>query len=92
VDRIDEDVRGADDTQRRVAAIPGSQGLYYLVDRDTGHTMSITLWESEQAMRDSDTAASQLREVTSSAVGAKVVSIERYEVVVQPAQVPAGRM
>lgn len=86
---LDEDIRGASATQMRVAEMPGSLGLYYLVDRETGRTMSITLWENEQAMRDSDEPASRLRDETTSAAGATVTSIERYEVVTQPANVPA---
>ncbi len=89
-DRLDEDISGAAETEKRVAQIPGSLGLYYLVDRETGQTMSITLWESEQAMRESESSATQIRGETSSAVRAKVTAIERYEVVAQPAKVPAG--
>ncbi len=91
-DKQDEDIRGVDETQKKVASIPGSLGLYYLVDRDSGKTMSVTLWETEKAMRDSEARASQLRDETSSAASARIVGIERYEVVTQPANVPAGRM
>jgi heme-degrading monooxygenase HmoA len=92
IEKLDEDIRGAEETEKKVRAMPGSQGLYYLVDRDTGKTMSITLWDSEKAMRDSDTAASQLREETTAASSARIVAIERYEVVAQPATVPSGAM
>lgn len=87
-DMIDDDIRGADDTQRQVADMPGSHGLYYLVDRETGHTMSITLWDDEHAMLESENAANDLRKQTSSASSAKIMSIERYEVVTQPAELP----
>jgi heme-degrading monooxygenase HmoA len=86
IGKLDEDIRGVDETEKKVAAMPGSLGLYYLVERDSGRTMSLTLWESEQAMRDSETSASRLRDETSAASSAKIVSIERYEVVAQPAQ------
>lgn len=91
IQRLDEDVRGADDTQKKVAEMPGSLGLFYLVDRDSGRTMSITLWESEQAMRESEEPANNLRGQTTSASSARVVGIERYEVVTQPAMVMAGK-
>lgn len=90
-DRIDEDVAGAADTQAKVSSWPGSMGLYYLVDRETGRTMSITLWETEEDMRRSEDLASGVREETSSAVGAHLFTVERYEVATQPAMVPAGR-
>lgn len=90
MENLDEDIRGADATEQRISQMPGSLGLYYLVDRESGRTMSITLWESEQAMRDSETAATQVRHETTSAVGAHIVAIERYEVAAQPAGVTAG--
>jgi heme-degrading monooxygenase HmoA len=79
-----KDIAGVEATKKRVAAIPGSTGMYYLVDPDSGKTMSITLWESEQAMRDSEAAASVVRADTSAAVSSKLVAIERYDVVAMP--------
>ncbi|MBE0476694.1 MAG: hypothetical protein IBX62_06345 [Coriobacteriia bacterium] len=90
IDRLDEDIRDVDKAEKAVSGMPGSLGLYYLVDRESGKTMSVTLWESGKAMRDSETAADRLRRETTSAVSAKIVSVERYEVVAQPAMVPAG--
>jgi heme-degrading monooxygenase HmoA len=92
IEKLDEDIRGADETEKRVAEMRGSLGLYYLVNRENGMTMSVTLWEDERAMRDSETAASSLRDETTTAASAKIVSIERYEVVAQPSLVPAGTM
>lgn len=89
--KVDEDARGAADTARKVEEMPGSLGLYYLSDRATGKTMSITLWEDAQAMTDSEMPANTLRDQTSSAASAKIVSVERYEVVVHPSPVLAGR-
>jgi hypothetical protein len=59
-------------------------GMYYLVDPESVKTMAITLWASEQAMHDSEDAASQVRAETSKAVSSKLVAIERYEVVAKP--------
>ena len=81
---LSKDIEGVKETRERIAAIPGTLGMYYLVDRASGETMAITLWESEQAMRDSETAASQVRSDTTAAVSAKLVAIERYEVVSAP--------
>jgi len=79
-----KDIAGVEATKKRIEAIPGSTGMYYLVDPDSGKTMAITLWESEQAMRDSEAAASQVRADTSAAVSSKLVAIERYDVVAKP--------
>lgn len=84
LDKLDADIAGAEATTKRVEAMPGSLGLYYLVDRETGKTMSITLWDDEDAMRASEQAANALRGETSSAVDSHVVAIERYEVVTKP--------
>jgi heme-degrading monooxygenase HmoA len=35
----------------RVKQVDGCEGVYYLVDRESGKALSITLWESEEAMR-----------------------------------------
>jgi heme-degrading monooxygenase HmoA len=79
-----KDIAGVEATKKRIAAIPGSTGMYYLVDPDSGKTMTITLWESERAMRDSEAAASEIRGETSAAVSAKLVAVEHYDVVAKP--------
>lgn len=41
---------------RAAQARPGFRGAYDLVDRETGRSLALTLWESEEAMRASETA------------------------------------
>ncbi len=91
-EQLDKDVAGVEETQETVSSAPGSLGLYYFVDRESGKTMAVTLWESEQAMRDTETDMSELRRRTSSAVAGRIVAVERHEVVTQPANVRAGGM
>ena len=86
MDELEGQIRTAEEIQKRVSAMPGSLGLYYLIDRKTGKTMSVTLWENEKAMRDSVTAANRLREETTSEASGEIVSVESYEVVTQPAK------
>ena len=63
--------------------ISGFEGALSLVDRTTGKGLSITLWESEEALRTSDEAANQIRSDAVAAItGAEVVSVDRYEVVI----------
>jgi heme-degrading monooxygenase HmoA len=59
----------------------GFKGILALADRATGKMVGITLWESGDALRESEEAANQLRSDTSSAGGAEIVSVERFEVV-----------
>jgi heme-degrading monooxygenase HmoA len=60
----------------------GFMGLIGLLDPATGKGMTISLWESEEAMRASEEAAQRLRAESSTAIGAKVLSVERYELVI----------
>jgi len=59
---------------------PGFKGLIALGDRQSGKALSITLWESEEAMRVSEEAANRLREESAEAGGDTIASVERYEV------------
>jgi heme-degrading monooxygenase HmoA len=59
----------------------GFKGMIALADRATGKMIGITLWESEAAMRASAEAANQLRNASAAAGGAKVLSVEQFEVV-----------
>jgi heme-degrading monooxygenase HmoA len=83
-DELEGQIQTAEEVQKRVTAMPGSLGLYYLVDRATGNTVSLTLWDTEQAMLDSVTAANRLREETTSGAAGEVISVASYEVVTKP--------
>ena len=63
-----------------VRNIAGFSGALFLADRETGKALSITLWESEQAMRDSEEEASRLRSESAEAGGETIAGVERYEV------------
>ena len=78
---MDEGIR-----QAREVVLPGARqiegfkGMIALGDRHSGKTLGITFWESEEAMRASEEAASRLREETAEASGDTIASVERYEV------------
>jgi heme-degrading monooxygenase HmoA len=59
---------------------PGFKGLIALGDRNSGKTLSITLWESEEEMHATEQDANQLRSAWSEASGQEVASVESYEV------------
>ena len=69
--------------------IEGFAGVISLVDRAGGKQLTITLWESEEAMRASEEAADRLRQGAADALQAKIASVERYEVVVSEIRAPA---
>lgn len=61
----------------------GFKGIYLLYDRESGKSLSITLWESEADMQASEEAASQVRAQSAKASGDEVINVERYEVALQ---------
>ena len=60
--------------------VPGFLGVLSLVDRTSGRSLAITFWESESAMRDSETKADRLRDEIADETGSRVETVERYEV------------
>jgi hypothetical protein len=60
----------------------GNRGAIYLMDRETGKQLSITLWESAEAMRASEEKANQVRGDAAQTTGADVGGVERFEVAV----------
>jgi heme-degrading monooxygenase HmoA len=56
----------------------GFRGMIALGERQSGKTMGITFWESEEAMRASEEAANQLREESAEASGEQIAGVERY--------------
>ena len=58
----------------------GLKAAYWLVDRESGKALIVTLWEIEEAMRASEEARRRRQAATSAATGAQVTT-ERYEIV-----------
>jgi heme-degrading monooxygenase HmoA len=63
-------------------ALEGFKGMLMLVDRATGKSIAVTLWESEEAMNASAEAANKIRGDVASAAGEQIVSVEQYEVAI----------
>ena len=80
-DEIDEGLRQArEQVLPRARQMDGFKGIIALGDRQSGKTLGITFWESEEAMRASEEAANRLREESAEAGGGTVAGVERYEV------------
>ena len=58
---------------------PGLAAAYWLVDREGGKDLTITFWESEEAMRASEASRSQGQSQISEDTWAEVTT-ERFEV------------
>jgi hypothetical protein len=58
----------------------GFRGLIGLVDRAAGKTLVLTLWASEETLRESADAADRLSALGAATTGATRQAIEQYEV------------
>jgi hypothetical protein len=89
MDRIEDDIRQASEVEPKVRAIPGNKGLYYFMDRATGHSVSISLFETEEAMVAAADQARSLRQELTEPTGARITSVDEYEIVVMPSEMRA---
>jgi heme-degrading monooxygenase HmoA len=62
-------------------AEPGLKRAELLVDRTTGKGMTITVWESEDALQASVEAANRIRSGAAGAAGASILDVQHYELV-----------
>ena len=62
---------------------PGLKRAELLVDRASGKGMTITVWESEDALTGSAPAADRLRSGAADAADVSILSIDHYEIIRQ---------
>jgi len=78
---------GADELIAKVKVerdpIPGAQGFLMLIDRDKGTALGITLFGTEQAIRDAEPAFEQMAESIPAEQRGRRISIDTYEVLMQ---------
>lgn len=77
-DQMESQLRGVLPSVRGLA---GFKGVLAMFDRSSGRSLAVTLWESEQAMKDSEEAANKIREESAAATGEQIIGVERFEVV-----------
>jgi len=81
--KIDDGIRAAvDDVLPEIREVEGWKGIIMLVNRTTGASKAITLWESQGAMAASEGQATTMRQRTADAAGETIAGVERYEVAV----------
>ena len=86
---IDEGIRVAEESIfPQARQLEGFRGVLSLVDRSSGRTMILTLWESTEAMQRSEEQANRLRAQAAEAGGETITGVERYEIATL--EVPAG--
>jgi heme-degrading monooxygenase HmoA len=58
----------------------GFSHAYFMVDRTSGKAMSITVWDSQQALSASVAKADELRKQGSDTGGGSIATVEHYEI------------
>ena len=82
-DTIDEGVeRMRSETLPKVRELEGNVGAIGLADRTSGRGIVITLWESSDALRQSEQQADRLREQAAEGGRQSIAGVDRYEVAV----------
>ena len=77
---IEHDLRRTWERLPGVRQLEGLESAYFFVDRQRGKAIFISLWESEQAMNNSEEMMRPLRAELSEAFAANSVDVEHYEV------------
>ena len=82
-DRMDDATRHIQEqVLPQLQQMDGFKGFIALGDRQSGKVRGVALWESEEALRATDEAASRLRGGVADATGGRVADVEQYEVAV----------
>ena len=79
----DDVKRGFEKAVASVKDMQGSHGGMALVNQQDGKALTITLWESEDALRSTEQQADQVRADAASSAGVTITGVERYEVVLE---------
>jgi heme-degrading monooxygenase HmoA len=64
----------------QLRSLDGFKGVIDLIDPGTGDGFTMTLWESEAAMRASEQAANAIRNNATSDLGEEIVDVKRFQV------------
>jgi len=78
-DKLDELSRIAAQQLPGAQGLPGFNGFYYLVDRSAGKALVVSLWHSEENLRQLE-AKSSVREQVEAETGMKSPTAEIFEV------------
>ncbi len=85
----DDAVRAFEGARSAVEQMAGNEGGTLLVSADGGKALTITLWESEDALRASEEQANQARSEAAGTAGMAVQAVEAYEVALEFGQQPS---
>ncbi|HYR63891.1 MAG TPA: hypothetical protein VET24_14835 [Actinomycetota bacterium] len=69
-------------SDNRLSQMAGLRDAFLLVDRASGRALTVTLWESEEAVTASAAGATELRRDAAGSAGSSIESVETYEVAI----------
>jgi heme-degrading monooxygenase HmoA len=73
-------IDGFQNVSGELEQVEGFSHAYFLVDRTNGKAVSVTIWESEEALTESQRKADELRKQGTEPSGSSIKSVEHYEV------------
>jgi heme-degrading monooxygenase HmoA len=76
----DKMLEGFESVTQPLEQMDGFSHAYFLVDRDSGKAMSVTVWESEEALSASVAKADELRKQGVQTGAGSIESVEHYEI------------
>ncbi len=79
-DRVDEARPAFEEATRNLRQMQGITEALFLVDRNEGKAMTITIWESEEALRASEAQADEIRRRGAEAGEGQITGVTRYEI------------
>jgi heme-degrading monooxygenase HmoA len=82
-DQLDGLISFSQDRFPDARAAAGFRGFYLLADRQSGKIVSISLWDSEDDLRQFESRGAELRAEATSEVGIAPTPVDVYEVVLQ---------
>jgi heme-degrading monooxygenase HmoA len=79
-DDVDRLLEGFESVTDELEHVDGFSHAYFLLDREGGKAISITIWETEGALTASKSKADELRKRGTEPSGASIDSVEHYEI------------
>ena len=77
----DDAARAFENSRSAVEQMEGNQGGMALVSANGDKAITITLWESEEALRATEEQANRTREQAAGGAGMTILDVEAYEIV-----------
>lgn len=72
----------SEETVSQVLGLPGCRGIYYLLGKENT-SLSITLWDNEDALAGSRQVADRIRSKTSAEQHMEVLRVDEFDVLTQ---------